>query len=94
VESASGVVLFTPLTALDPLDVGRRFYRLWLEIARAGLHAAPMSASADHAATNDALAQSHRVPVNRRVANVLRVGRAPADGVAKSPRLPVAEWLV
>ena len=94
VESAAGLVFFTPLRVLDAFDVGRRFYRLWLEIARAGLHAVPMSASADHAPTRDALARTHAIPDDRRLANVLRVGGAPASGVAESPRLPAVELLV
>jgi hypothetical protein len=40
------------------------------------------------------LAARHGVPGDRRIANVLRVGRAPAGGVAESGRLPVEELLV
>ena len=92
VRSAIALLLFMPLRSDSAFDVGRRFYRLWLEITAAGLHAAPMSASADDPATRvqyDAL-----VPKERRLANVLRVGHAPSDRVATSYRLPVAELLV
>lgn len=92
VRSAIALVLFMPRRGDAAFDVGRRFYRLWLEITAAGLHAAPMSASAD-----DPVARAQydsRIPEDRRLANVLRVGHAPAGGVAESYRLPVGELLV
>jgi nitroreductase len=92
VTSAIALVLFMPLRADPAFGVGRRFYRLWLELTAAGLHAAPMSASADDPA---ARAQYEAVvPKDRRLANVLRVGHAPAGRVAESPRLPVGELMV
>jgi nitroreductase len=92
VRSAIALVLFTPRRSDSAFDVGRRFYRLWLEITAAGLHAVPMSASADDPITRaqyDVL-----VPPDRRLANVLRVGHAPDGAAAESPRLPVGELLV
>ena len=92
VRSAIALVLFMPLQSDAAFDVGRRFYRLWLEITAQGLHAAPMSASADDPTTRaqyEAL-----IPGDRRLANVLRVGHVSADRVAESPRLPVAELMV
>jgi nitroreductase len=92
VKSAIALVLYMPLRSDSPFDVGRRFYRLWLEITAQGLHAVPMSASADDPATRaqyDSL-----VPSDRRLANVLRVGHVGADRVAESHRLPVAELMV
>jgi hypothetical protein len=92
VRSAIAVVLFTPPRTDSAFDVGRRFYRLWLELTAAGLHAAPMSASADDPITR---AQYDRlVPAGHRLANVLRVGHAPQGAVAESYRLPVGELLV
>ena len=92
VRSAIALVLFMPLRADPPFGVGRRFYRLWLELTAAGLHAVPMSASAD-----DPAARAHYdsvIPKDRRLANVLRVGHAAAARVAESPRLPVGELIV
>ena len=92
VRSAIALVLFMPLRADPAFGVGRRFYRLWLELTAAGLHAVPMSASAD-----DPVARAQfdsLVPKDRRLANVLRVGHAPAGRVAESPRLPVEELIV
>lgn len=92
VRSAIALVLFMPRRADSAFDVGRRFYRLWLEITAAGLHAAPMSASVD-----DPLARAQYdslVPPDRRLANVLRVGHVASEAVAESYRLPVEELLV
>jgi nitroreductase len=92
VRSAIALVLFMPRRIDSPFDVGRRFYRLWLEITAAGLHAVPMSASVDDPITRaqyDSL-----VPADRRLANVLRVGHAPTGVVAESYRLPARELLV
>jgi hypothetical protein len=94
VRSATAILLFAPRRADAPFDVGRRFYRLWLEITAAGLHAAPMSASADDLTTRAQLTKEARLPADRRVASVLRVGKAPSDGVAVSPRLPEGEVMV
>lgn len=94
VRSASAVVLFAPRTTDEPFDVGRRFYRLWLQITATGLYAAPMSASADDGAAREALGRRYDMPAERRLANVLRVGAVPARDVPRSPRLPVVELLV
>jgi nitroreductase len=93
IRSAAAVILFCPLRALDPFAVGRRFYRLWLELTAAGLALCPLSAVADHEPSRAALEQRHRVPAERRVANALRVGVAPR-APARSPRLPVEELIV
>jgi nitroreductase len=94
VRSATTALLFTPRRTETPFDVGRRFYRLWLEVTALGFHLVPMSASADHESTRGLLAAEHAVSPDRRIANVLRVGRARPGSAAQSPRLPVDELLV
>ena len=94
VKSATALLCYTPRRADSAFDVGRRFYRLWLETAAAGFHLTPMSASADDARARDAIERRIALAGDRRLANVLRVGRAPAGKVAVSPRLPVDELLV
>lgn len=93
IRSAAAVILFCPLRALDPFAVGRRFYRLWLELTGAGLALCPLSAVADHEPSRVALEQRYQVPAERRVVNALRVGVAPRPP-ARSPRLPVEELIV
>lgn len=94
VRSASALVLFCPPRALDDFAVGRRFHRLWLELAAAGVAAVPMSALSDHAESRERLERENGIPPTHRLANVLRAGMAPPEGAARSPRLPVGEVLV
>ena len=92
VRSAMALVLFMPRRTDSAFDVGRRFYRLWLEITSHGLHAAPMSASADDPVTR--ASYETLVPDGRRLANIFRVGHVSAARVPESARLPVGELLV
>jgi hypothetical protein len=92
-RSAGAVLLFVPARSTSDFDVGRRFYRLWLEVTAAGLCLAPMSALADSPEHNAALCARYAVPAERRLANVLRVGVAPSEP-ARSPRLPAGELAV
>ena len=92
VRGATGLLLFAPRRDLAPFDVGRRFYRLWLELTAAGLHAAPMSAASEVAAVRDVLADRFDIPPDRRLAYLLRVGVA--TEVVESARLPVGELTV
>lgn len=93
IRSALALVLFAPERALDDMSVGRRFYRLWLELTAIGLSLAPMSAFADHQETARYLCDVFEIPASRRVANVFRVG-VPPRSAARSPRLPLDELLV
>ncbi len=94
VRSAAVALVFCPLRAVGVFDVGRRMHRLWLEVAAAGLHLTPMSALADDSDSRSALEAQCDVPIDRRVANVFRVGRPPQGAVSESARLPVEELLV
>jgi nitroreductase len=94
IRSASALLLLTPRRDLGDFDVGRLFYRLWLEIAALGAGMVPMSALADSPAARERLGREHGIPADRRLANVLRVGGVPPGGAARSPRLPVDELLV
>ncbi len=93
IRSAAALLLFVPERSLSDFTVGRRFYRLWLELTALGLSLAPMSALADSPGSAAVLSDMHRVPASRRLVNVFRLGTPPA-GVARSPRLPVDELLV
>jgi len=94
IRSAGAVVLFVALRTQPAFAVGRRFYRLWLEITALGLVLVPMSALADDPAEAARLAAAHGVPPTHRVVNVFRVGKVGPRGAATSPRLPVGELLV
>jgi hypothetical protein len=93
IRTAAAVIVFSPHRSMSAFDVGRRFYRLWLEITSIGLHAVPMSASADDPDTNSAIAAMLSLDPSRRIMNLLRAGRARVEP-ALSPRLPVDELIV
>ena len=94
VRSAGAAIVFCPRRDDTPFDVGRRMYRLWLEITAVGFHLATMSAAADDETSRAALEQQLQVPQDRRVANIFRVGRIDDAKVAESPRLQVKELMV
>ncbi|MEO5814980.1 MAG: hypothetical protein ABIT20_06840 [Gemmatimonadaceae bacterium] len=94
IRSAGAGLVFCPRRTETSFDVGRRMYRLWLEITAVGFHVAMMSASANDADTRAALEEDCQVPPERRIANVFRVGRIADTAVAESPRLRVTELLV
>ena len=94
VRSAAAIaVLHRPGT--EPgIDIGRRFYRFWLEITAAGFHACPMSALSDLPVSAGAIRARWKIPPDRRLVNVFRIGTAPSGEIPRSPRLPAAELLV
>lgn len=83
-----------------PLDehefvTGRRFYRLWLEIAAAGLSLCPMSVLADSAEAAKAVRERFALGADRKLVTVFRIGRRPER--SKQParaRLPARELIV
>lgn len=93
IRTSAAIIVLAPERSISNFDFGRRFYRLWLEITAIGLHAVPMSASADDPETNSAIARMISLAPSRRIANLLRVGRAKAEPAA-SPRLPLDELIV
>ena len=94
VSSATALLLFHAPREQPPFEVGRRFHRLWLELSAAGWHACPLSALADDPAANAEIRAKAGLPEDRRLVNVLRVGKAPEGAVAESPRLPADELIV
>lgn len=72
--SASGIVLFHTPRDLPPVETGRSFYRMWLELTRAGLVAWPMAVVADDPAGNSACQARFAIPQDHRLINLLRVG--------------------
>lgn len=93
IASAAALLLFHAPAATPAFTLGRRFHRLWLELAAAGWHACPLSALADDPEANAELRREGELPPEHRLVNVLRVGKAPR-APAESPRLPAAELLI
>jgi nitroreductase len=93
-RSAPAIALFHRPVGEDLLATGRAFYRAWLGVAREGWSACPMSALSDWPETNDRLRALVGLPRDRRLVNVFRIGRAPADLASSRTRLPVDELIV
>jgi hypothetical protein len=93
VRTAAAAIVFHRPATETPFESGRAFYRLWLALTAAGLVACPMSSIADSGSGSAAVRSRWRVPSDRRVVNVLRVGRAPAEP-PRSARLPVSDVLL
>ena len=94
VRSAAGVALFHRPMSEPELETGRRFYRVWLEIERAGLALCPMSVLADVPHAAERLLREANVD-GRKLVTVFRIGRRPANFVQPPRvRLPAAELIV
>jgi hypothetical protein len=92
IESAGALVLFTAPDGEDPFVTGRAFYRVWLEVTRAGLALCPISALADSKRTNAEIRRRFAIGAHSRLVNVFRVGAVPAGFAARlTPRLPAAD---
>ena len=91
--SASAIILFHRSVDEDYFAVGRRFYRLWLEITRAGLAACPMAVLADHEDIAAQVMKRFGVPGDRRLITAFRVGVV-CKAAAPRVRLPVAETIL
>ena len=95
VKSASALLVLVAPDTEDPFEAGRRFYRIWLEVTAQGLALCPMSVLADAPETQAALRSLWKVPSGRRIVNVLRIGRAPAQNAgALTARIPAEELVL
>jgi hypothetical protein len=91
VKSAARIVLVHADRQASNFDAGRRWYRAWLALSAAGAAGVPMSALCD--SPSHAAELARRLPLGRRLVNVMRMG--PAGGaVAESARLPAQELLI
>ncbi|MGX5847332.1 hypothetical protein ACWGTO_09665 [Mesorhizobium sp. PL10] len=91
-QSAAAIALFHRPREESPVQSGRAFYRLWLNLTRLGFATWPMAAVADHAPSADTCDRHFAIPSERRLINALRVGVAAA--VPKRARLPIQGIIV
>lgn len=95
IRSAAGVALFHRPADEPEFETGRRFYRVWLEIERAGLALCPMSVLADVPHVAQRLLRENGIGADRKLVTAFRIGRRPPNW--KQPprtRLPVSELIV
>jgi hypothetical protein len=93
VNAASAVALFHAAENADAFDIGRRYYRMWLELEAAGLCACPMSVLADVPAAAHHLMRDFSLPPNRQLVTVLRVGTRTPGNTHPRVRLPLDELI-
>ncbi|MNT59131.1 hypothetical protein D3C72_1966120 [compost metagenome] len=74
-------------------EVGRRWYRFWLDIAARGFAGVPMSALSDSPRHAALLTGRQALPAGHRLVNVMRFGPVPGAAIPRSARLPAAELL-
>ncbi|MFC7379475.1 hypothetical protein [Brevundimonas sp. GCM10030266] len=86
VRSAAAVALFHRPADEPPFDTGRRWHRVWLEMARLGLSAAPMTVLADDPEAEAALAMRFGRPAGTRLVTVFRLGLPIGDLPAPARR--------
>ena len=94
VKSSAAVALFHRPVAETPFETGRRWHRVWLEITRQGLTAAPMTVLADDPAAASALATRFGQPPGARLITAFRIGRVADDALPPPARRSVADLIV
>jgi len=94
VRSAAALIVFHRPAGEPHFEGGRAFYRLWLRVVEAGFQAAVMAALADDPSASEELRSRVSLPADRRIASVLRIGRAAPGTAYPRARLPVEELLL
>ncbi|MFJ4293991.1 hypothetical protein ACIP1U_30115 [Cupriavidus sp. NPDC089707] len=93
VNSAARIVLIHAAREMTNFEVGRRWYRFWLDMASRGIAGVPMSALADSPRHAALLAGRQPLPAGHRLINVMRFGPVPGAAIPRSARLPAEELL-
>ncbi|MCY1213832.1 hypothetical protein D9M69_177720 [compost metagenome] len=93
VSSAARIVLIHAAHGVTDFEVGRRWYRFWLDIAARGFAGVPMSALSDSPRHAALLTGRQALPAGHRLVNVMRFGPVPGAAIPRSARLPAAELL-
>jgi len=93
VRSAAAVALFHRPADEPPFDTGRRWHRVWLEMTRLGLSAAPMTVLADDPEAEAALAARFGRPEGTRLVTVFRLGQPPQGALPAPARRPISDLI-
>jgi len=86
-KTATAVAFFTVPQATSPIDMGRAFYRRWLEITQLGYAVWPMAVLADDKEINALCCKTYEIPSARKLINVFRIGRVPTGASVPPARL-------
>ena len=91
--SAGGIAFFLSEPGASPIDIGRAFYRRWLEITALGLTAWPMAVIADDPKINQILTARYDL-ADKRLVNAWRIGGLPDDAQIKPARFDPADLII
>lgn len=94
VVRSAAVALFHRPADEAAFETGRRWHRVWLEMARLGLSAAPMTVLADDPAATAAVAASFGCPEGARLVTVFRLGLVPDEDLPAPARRPLEALIV
>jgi len=92
--SATAIVFFTVPKETSPLDMGRSFYRRWLEITALGYAVWPMAVIADDPDVNALCHKQYNIASHHKIINVFRIGRVPEGTTIQAARLKNAELIL
>lgn len=92
-KSSSAIALFHRPRDESPIEIGRAFYRFWLEITKLGFSAWPMAVVADNEASASECVERFSLPYEHRLVNVLRIGKAGSKR-SKTARLDVGRLIL
>jgi hypothetical protein len=92
-RTAAAIALFHRPTSENPMQSGRAFYRAWLGMERNNLKGCPMSVLADWPPARGELAVRYKIPSDRHIVSVFRIGRPNGSPHLAHARLPVDELI-
>lgn len=94
VNSSAAVALFHRPAGEPPFETGRRWHRVWLEMTRLGLSAAPMTVLADDETAASALTARFGQPPGARMITAFRIGKIDDDALPPPARRAVADLIL
>ena len=94
VNSSAAIALFHRPADEPPFETGRRWHRVWLEMTRQGLSAAPMTVLADEEVAASALATRFGHPRSARLVTAFRIGKVADDALPPPARRAVADLIL
>jgi hypothetical protein len=94
IASACAIGVLTGARDEDAFVSGQRFYRVWLEICRAGYALCPMTSATATDEGLSTLRERFKIPHDRQITSLFRVGKVAAGTLYHRQRLSVRELLI
>ena len=94
IASASAIGVLTGARHEDAFTSGQRFYRVWLEMCRAGYALCPMTSATVTDDAMSAVRERFKISNDRQITSLFRVGKVAAGTLYHRQRLSVRELLI